>query len=203
MHEVFDYFFFSFSGFLLAGFCYFHTMNLREITKPKKMKNILLISLLLAAGVAQGQNQTEFDKSFISIGVIVSDLDASLDFYTKVIGMKETGGFNVNEEFGQKTGLTGGVSFDVKILKLQDDPNAAEYKLMSFGNEKNASETHIQERNGMRYITLFYKSTDDVLNRLKTNNVKLLGETPVILADGRSFILVQDPDGTFIELIGN
>lgn len=167
------------------------------------MKNILFISLLLVMVVGQSQNQTEFDKSFVSIGVIVSDLDASMDFYTNVIGMKETGGFNVNEEFARKTGLTGGTPFDVKILKLQDVPNATEYKLMSFGNEKNASETHIQERNGMRYITLFYKSTDDVLNRLKANNIKLLGETPIILADGRSFILVQDPDGTFIELIGN
>ncbi|PWL38484.1 glyoxalase [Flagellimonas aquimarina] len=165
------------------------------------MKNILLISLLLVVGIGQGQ--TEFDKSFVSIGVIVSDLDSALDFYTNIIGMKETGGFNVNEEFARKTGLTGGVPFDVKILKLQDDPNATEYKLMSFGNEKNTSETHIQERNGMRYITLFYKSTVEVLNRLKANNVKLLGETPIKLADGRSFILVQDPDGTFIELIGN
>ncbi|UII79106.1 VOC family protein [Flagellimonas sp. CMM7] len=167
------------------------------------MKNIFLVSLLLVASAAQSQNQTEFDKSFVSIGVIVSDLDAALDFYTNVIGMKETGGFNVNEEFALKTGLTGGIPFDVKVLKLRDDPNATEYKLMSFGNKKNTSETHIQERNGMRYITLFYKSTDDVLNRLKANNIKLLGETPITLANGKSFILVQDPDGTFIELIGN
>ncbi len=155
----------------------------------------------MAHSISWGQN--EFDKSFVSIGVIVSDLDASFDFYTNVIGMKETRGFTVDEALGKKTGLTGGVAFTVKVLKLHDDENAAEYKLMSFGNAKNPEETHIQERNGMRYITLFYTSLDAVIQRLKDHDIKILSEEPTIIPDGRRFVLVQDPDGVFIELIGN
>ncbi|WP_420602181.1 VOC family protein [Flagellimonas sp.] len=167
------------------------------------MKHALLIGLLLTVTHGFCQTETEFDKPYISMGVIVSDLDASLDFYTNIIGMKETGGFTVNDAMGKKTGLTGGVAFDVKVLKLYDDPNATEYKLMSFGNQKSKEETHIQERNGMRYITLFYKSLDAVNQRLKDNNITFLSEEPTHIPDGRRFILVQDPDGVFIELIGN
>ncbi|WP_422348356.1 VOC family protein [Flagellimonas sp.] len=147
--------------------------------------------------------QTEFDKPYISIGVVVTDLEASLDFYTNVIGMKELGEFSVTDEMGEKTGLTGGIAFDVKVLKLYDAPNATEYKLMSFGNEKNEGEKHIQDRNGMRYITIFYKSLDAVIQRLEDNNITFLNQKSTTIPDGRRFILVQDPDGTFIELIGN
>jgi len=45
-------------------------------------------------------------------------------------------------------------------------------------------------------------SLDPVLKRIKKHNVKLLGETPVALGETDHFVLVQDPDGTIIELIG-
>lgn len=40
------------------------------------------------------------------------------------------------------------------------------------------------------------------LERFEKHNIKLLGETHTKLDDGRTFVLVRDPDGTFIELIG-
>ncbi len=167
------------------------------------MKSIITFVSLILLCHSSIWGQQEFDQSFISIGVVVTDLDTSLDFYTNIIGMKETGGFTVTSELSKQTGLTGGVPLHVKVLKLIDDPSAAEYKLMSFGNEKNEYEKFIQERNGMRYITLFYKSLDKVIERLEANQIKFLSEKPTLIPDGRRFILVQDPDGTFIELIGN
>ena len=167
------------------------------------MKYLPLLCLLLGINFGFGQTETEFDKPYISLGVVVSDLDASLDFYTQIIGMKQAGEFSVTGPIGESTGLSGGVPFDVKVLKLYDDPNATEYKLMSFNNKKNPSEKHIQDRNGMRYTTIFLKSVEGVLKRIKEHNIELLGETPIELPDGRTFILVQDPDGVFIELIGN
>ena len=130
-------------------------------------------------------------------------METSLDFYTRILGMKETGGFSIDESFGKKSGLSGGIPFDVKILKVVDDPNATELKLVAFNNEKTSPDKHIQDRNGMQYTTYFPKSTEKILERIKENNIPLLGETPLKLPDGRSFILIQDPDGVFIELIGN
>ncbi|TMU56955.1 VOC family protein [Flagellimonas algicola] len=167
------------------------------------MKLSFFLGLLSFIYLNPTMAQTEFDKPYISIGVAVTDLETSLDFYTNIIGMKELGEFSVTDEMAKKTGLTGGKAFDVTVLKLYDDPNATEYKLMSFGNEKNEEEKHIQDRNGMRYITIFYKSLDAVTQRLEDHNIAILSQKPTLIPDGRKFILVQDPDGTFIELIGN
>ncbi|SNZ00532.1 VOC family protein [Flagellimonas pacifica] len=166
------------------------------------MKHFIIICLLLTTTVGLCQAENEFDKSSISIGVIASDLKTSLDFYTNIIGMKQTGEFPVGDTLSKKTGLTNGVAFDVKVLKLHDDPNATEYKLLSFKNPKSKSDTYINEGNGMRYITLFYKSLDAVIQRLKDNNINFLSEEPTHIPDGRRFVLVQDPDGVFVELIG-
>lgn len=149
------------------------------------------------------EDNSEFTTGTIQIGVIVQDLEKSIDFYTNVIGMTKTGGFSVDEAFGEKSGLTGGEAFDVTVLKLKDNPEAAEWKLMSFGKEPNhPPQKYIQDDIGMQYITIFVKSMKPFLERIKDHNITLLEETPTFLEDGRQFVLVQDLDGNFIELIG-
>ncbi|MFC4219843.1 VOC family protein [Flagellimonas marina] len=159
-----------------------------------------LVFLLCTLSLCQAQN--EVDNPSISIAMIASDMDASYDFYTNIIGMVETGGFGIDASFGEKSGLTGGTPYDVKILKLLDDPHSTEFKLASFGNPKEESGKVIQDKNGVRYITIYLKSTAEVLQRIKDSNIETLGDTPIQLSDGRNFILIQDPDGLFIELIG-
>lgn len=149
------------------------------------------------------EDASEFPMGSIQIGVICSDLQKSIDFYTKVIGMTKTGGFSVDEAFSAKSGLTGGVPFDVTVLKLKDQPEAAEWKLMSFNKESaHPNQKYILDDVGMQYITIFVKSMKPFLERINNHNVTLLEETPTFLEDGRQFVLVQDPDGNFIELIG-
>jgi len=167
------------------------------------MKRLLFtpVFLVLALGFCQAQNEVE--NPSISMAMIASDMDTSYDFYTNIIGMVETGGFTVDESFGKKSGLTGGSAYDVKILKLIDDPHSTEFKLASFGNPKEEAGEVIQDKNGLRYITIYLKSTEAVLQRIQENNIKTLGDTPLQLPNGKTFILIQDPDGLFIELIGN
>ncbi|SHI52554.1 Catechol 2,3-dioxygenase [Tangfeifania diversioriginum] len=146
----------------------------------------------------------EFNHSGISIGVVVSDLDKSLDFYTNVIGMTQTGAFGVNGENAKELGLSDGRSLDVKILKLKDSPQASEWKLMSFGEKANhPKQNYIHDDTGMQYITLFVTNIAPFLERMNNHNVEILSKKPSTLDDGRKFILVQDPDGTFIEIIGS
>jgi hypothetical protein len=64
---------------------------------------------------------------------VVEDLNKSLDFYLNVIGMVKTGEFSVEAERAKELGLSNNNRFDVKILKLENSDNAAEWKLMSFG----------------------------------------------------------------------
>lgn len=167
------------------------------------MKRLLLTPVFLVFALSLCQAQNEVENPAISIAMIASDMETSYDFYTNVIGMVETGGFTVDESFGKRSGLTGGTPYDVKILKLVDDPHSTEFKLASFGNPKEEAGEVIQDKNGARYITIYLKSTAEVLQRIKDHNIKTLGDTPLTFPNGKTFILIQDPDGLFIELIGN
>lgn len=147
--------------------------------------------------------QSEFSSGLIGVGVVTKDITKSLDFYINVIGMTKVGEFDVDENFGKISGLTDGIAFHVDVLKLQDSPDANQWKLMSFKKEgSHPMPEYIHDDTGMQYITINVNSLDPVLKRIKENNVKLLGETPVPLGEKDHFVLVQDPDGTIIELIG-
>ena len=167
----------------------------------KRALAIFAFSALLAAPVFAAPE--EFSSSTIGIGVVVSDLDKALDFYTNVIGMVQTGSFDIKEDFSKKSGLANGLPTHVKVLRLGKGEEATQWKLMSFGDKaKSQKDEFIHNRTGMRYITILVKDLTPVLKRIKDRQVKLLGETPVALGRDNHFVLVQDPDGTFVELIG-
>jgi catechol 2,3-dioxygenase-like lactoylglutathione lyase family enzyme len=175
------------------------------ITKFLKMKKIGLYFVISVISVCMSEiaAQGEFASSTIGIGVVVSDLEKSIDFYTNVIGMQVVDEFDVDETFGMSSGLSGGIPFTVKVLKLEDSPEATQWKLMSF--DKKAAHTmpkHIQDDTGAQYITIMVNNLKPFLERIEKHKVKLLGESPVVLGPDQQFALVQDPDGTFIELIG-
>jgi predicted enzyme related to lactoylglutathione lyase len=172
------------------------------------MKNLFKAFVLLAAFLVvmpsySVQPPDDFAKSAISIGLVVEDLDKALDFYLNVIGMVKTGEFSVDADKSRELGLSNGNSFDVKVLKLENSENAPEWKLMSFGKKAtHPKQTYVPDDTGMQYITIFVKSMKPILERIKKHDVKMLGKTPAMLDETRQFVLVQDPDGTFIELIG-
>jgi catechol 2,3-dioxygenase-like lactoylglutathione lyase family enzyme len=147
--------------------------------------------------------QSDFAKSAISIGVVVEDLDKSLEFYHDVIGMVNVREFTVDSEKAKRMGLSNGESFDVKVLKLENSDQATEWKLMSFDKKtSHKSKKYIPDENGIRYITIFVNSMTPVLERIKKHSVKRLGETPTMLDADRQFVLIRDPDGNFVEFIG-
>jgi catechol 2,3-dioxygenase-like lactoylglutathione lyase family enzyme len=171
----------------------------------KSLNKLFLATFIVMAIQANPslKAQSEFSSPTISIGVVVSDLEKSLDFYTNVIGMKKVGEFDIDEDLGKTTGLTAGLPFHVDVLKLHDQPEATSWKLMSFGKKaSHPMPQHIEDDTGVQYITINVKSLKPFLARIKQHNVELLGDTPVPLGPDRHFILVQDPDGTFVELIG-
>ena len=168
----------------------------------KKLTLFLVLTLAITY-TSKTMAQSEFSSNLISVGVVVTDLEKALDFYINVIGMKKVGEFDVDEEFSKVSGLTGGVPFHVDVLTLEDSPEANQWKLMSFGKDAgHPMPKYIQDDTGMQYITIMVASLDPFLKRIKKHNVKLLGDTPVPLGTDQHFVLVQDPDGSVIELIG-
>lgn len=171
------------------------------------MKNIfstLILSFIALSLTAQmAPAPEEFSNPTIQVGVVVSDLDEAVDFYTNVIGMTQTGAFSVEGEKASELGLSDGRRLDVKILKLENSEQANEWKLMSFDREaSHPKQKYVHDDTGMQYITIFVKNIAPFIKRIKKNNIEILSSAPSVLADGKKFVLIQDPDGTFIELIG-
>mgnify|MGYP001813213588 CR=1 FL=1 len=168
-----------------------------------KKLNVFLIIAVFTMLSSNIMAQSEFSSGLIGVGVVCKDIDKSLDFYLNVIGMSKVSEFDVDGDFGTSSGLTDGIAFHVDVLKLEDSPDANQWKLMSFKKEgSHPISTYIHDDTGMQYITIMVKSLEPFLKRIKKHQVKLLGETPVPLGETDHFVLVQDPDGTIIELIG-
>ena len=164
-------------------------------------KYVLICCAVLISSLAF--SQSNFTSKQIGAGVVVADMERSLDFYVNAIGMVKTGNFTINAEFGKRGGLTGGDAVDVNILKLENSPEASEWKLMSFGKKAtHPKQKFIQDDTGVQYITIQVKSLKGIIERLKERNITFLGSTPTPLNKNAHFVLVQDPDGTFVELIG-
>lgn len=160
--------------------------------------------LLLCAGLTPAaQAQTDYALPTIHIGVVVSDLDRAMDFYQNVMGMTKVNLYDLDGDFARRSGLSGGIPFKVEVLKIADTPAATEFKLVSFGKQpEHPDQKWIQDDTGMQYITLMVNNLKPFLDRFADHNIPLLGETPTPINDSVSFVLIQDPDGNFIELIG-
>jgi len=164
-------------------------------------KWFFLVAALLVTFTSHAQSN--FSSKLIGIAVVVSDLDSSLDFYMNGIGMVKAYSFTIDEDFSKRSGLSNGVPASVTVLKLENSPEANEWKLMSFGKKaSHPKQNFIQDDTGVQYITINVKALKPVIERLKKKNIPLLGSTPIPSNQNTSFVLVQDPDGTFIELIG-
>jgi len=148
-------------------------------------------------------SNSEFESPSFQVGIVVKNLDESLAFYKNVIGMVDSRQFDIDAEFGNNSGLSDSIPFRVSALKLEDNPTAPEWKLVAFDTiHLKGFPKRIQDDVGVQYTTLLVKSVAPFLKRFKAHNVKTLGATPMKLPNGKTFVLIQDPNGIFIEIIG-
>lgn len=169
---------------------------------------ILLASITHSPLVAQDDDQPEFARQTVDLGIVVSDLDQSTEFYTKAIGFQETGGFGVPADFATDAGLTNGVPLEVAVLTLGDEETATRLKLMQVADveSKTGDNRFIHSQLGFSYLTIMVVDTEAALARLKAMDVKPVAKGPVelpeSLATGVFLTVVRDPDGNLVELVG-
>jgi len=176
----------------------------------KTLTSLFLFSTIIFCITALADDRTEtteFITPIIDLGCVVSDIDASVKFYTEAIGFRSTGGFQVDAPFATTAGLTNQKSLDIKVLTLGDGAGATKLKLMQIGTgSKKASNDFIDTTLGFSYITVIVKSTDAAMARLKQAGVKPIAKGPATLPTNLdpslALTIVRDPDGNFIELVG-
>ena len=146
---------------------------------------------------------SNFSSKLIGLGVVVSDMEKSLDFYMNAIGMVKAYTFTIGSDFSKRSGLSNGDSAVVTVLKLENSPDANEWKLMTFKRKSShPKQKFIQDDIGVQYITINVKALKPIMDRLKERNVPFLGSSPTPLNRNTQLLFIQDPDGMFIELIG-
>lgn len=171
-----------------------------------KLITLSAICVLLISKNIYGQDVdsiNEFSSNKIMIGIVANDVKETIDFYTQVIGMKKVAEFTVDEKFGIKSGLSGGNSIDISVLILNDSKDAAVIKVLGRNKKTNSSKgKFIQDNTGVQYLTLSVISMKPIIKRIKEHNIKLLGESPVSMGEDSQLLLIQDPNGIFIEIMG-
>ena len=173
-------------------------------------KSSLLVAVLFTSVftfIARAQD-AEFGSPTIDIGVVVGNLEKSVEFYTRAIGFKEVQGFSVPGDFAKKSGLTDGKPLDIRVLVLGEGAGATKLKLMQVAGSKSkkSDNTHIDSQLGFSYLTIVVKSTDAALTRLEKAGVKPVADGPAVLPKNLnpelSLTIVRDPDGNLVELVG-
>jgi len=149
---------------------------------------------------------SEFSRA--SIGVVVSDVARSVDFYTKALGFKEVPGFSVPGEFCRKAGLTDGHALTVRVLMLGEGDGATRLKLMNVpkAGPAPAKLDFVHSQLGLSYITLHVKNSRGAVSRLKKAGGTLISKGIVPIdpsnPEGVCLSVLRDPDGNIVELVG-
>ena len=171
------------------------------------LRTSLALLLFCVVPRAMAAEPSQFARTTIDIGTVVTDLDAAVRFYTEGIGFEELNGFQVPADLAAAAGLTDNKPLDVRVLVLGEGPTATKLKLMQVAEStpRTGDNAFIHSHAGFRYLTIMVTDTTATLARLEALGVKPLAQSPVDLKDlvpGMSLTCVKDPDGNLVELIG-
>jgi catechol 2,3-dioxygenase-like lactoylglutathione lyase family enzyme len=182
---------------------------MRMISRRSTLSLVCLAALLgfVAAGAKDKPvpaKPGDFTSATIDFGIVCSDVERSVDFYTQAVGLTELAGFDVPADFGKDSGLTNNQPFHVHVLVAGEGDKATKLKLMDFKNAtgKKSDQSFIHSTLGMRYTTIFVKDITVANMRMIAYGTMPLGKGLVEIPDGRFLGLYKDPDGNFIELVG-
>jgi catechol 2,3-dioxygenase-like lactoylglutathione lyase family enzyme len=122
-------------------------------------------------------------KDSIDIGIFVSDIKRSLDFYQGTLGLEKTE--ELQTGFGTLHRLHFGTS-DIKLMDPKKVPPAG-----AIGLEKQL---------GIRYLTLVIHDLTGLCTALKEKGVEFtIPETEI--RPGVRIAMVKDPDGNIVEFV--
>ena len=176
----------------------------------KKYNIIALMVICLAACIfltsASGTNRakSEFARTTINLGIVVSDVEKAAQFYKNALGFTEVPGFDVSKELAGDSGLADYHAFSVRVLTLGNEKSATKIKIMEFPEApgKKVDNQFIHSSLGFSYLTISVSDTTATVTRAKRAGFRPVKE-PYQLGGGNSYLtLIKDPDGNIIELIG-
>lgn len=120
---------------------------------------------------------------FTYVGIRVTDLQRSIDFYTKVLGMKVTGRGKIEQTKGETVGLQS--EKDGFILELNHYEESSPYN------------TKYTVGEGLDHLAFKVDDLDKALEEARSAGHRTILK---MKADGGRWAYIEDPDGIWIEL---
>ena len=132
------------------------------------------------------------------MGIVVSDMGKSLQFYRDLIGLKDA---PVNEETGPFIdSLLGMPDAKIQTVKLAGENSKTSIELLCFESPPPIASTSLNTI-GPTHVALNVSDLDELYTRLSDAHVPF-NTPPRVSPDGCVKVaFCQDPDGTFIELV--
>ena len=88
----------------------------------------LAVSVFLAGAASTGRTKSEFARTTIDLGIVVSNVEKAAQFYKNALGFTEVPGFDVSKEMAGDSGLADYQAFRVRVLVLGDEASATKIK---------------------------------------------------------------------------
>ena len=122
-------------------------------------------------------------KNAIDIGVVVGNINASLDFYVNILGLEKI------QEMPLWFGTMHRLAFGNSFIKLVDP------------HERPPHGPDLMEGSlGFRYLTLQVSNIDELCEELKAKKVEFTVDKKEYMP-GVTIAMVKDPDGNVVEFV--
>lgn len=138
-------------------------------------------------------------KAIRHTGIVVSDMERSLDFYRDLLGLKVVKDFREEGEYIDKISGLSGVK--VWMIKLAADDGTMVELLKYMSHPQEVPDNPQICDIGCSHIAFTVDDVDREFIRLSEKGVKF-NSHPCVSSDGYAKVaFCQDPDGVFIELV--
>ena len=122
-------------------------------------------------------------SKFTYVGIRVTDLQRSIDFYTKILGMKVTGRGKIEQTKGETVGL-----------QSEKEGFTLELNYYEVGSRYN---TKYSVGEGLDHLAFKVDDLDDALKEAKKAGHRTILQ---MKANGGRWAYIEDPNGIWIEL---
>jgi methylmalonyl-CoA/ethylmalonyl-CoA epimerase len=120
-------------------------------------------------------------SKFSYVGIRVKDLDRSVEFYSKLLGMEVKGRSRIEQTKGETVGLeSGGFTLELNYYE-KDSPYYKEYEVGE----------------GLDHLAFNVENLDKALEEAKAAGYRVISE---MKSNGSRWAYVEDPNGIWIEL---
>ena len=132
------------------------------------------------------------------VGIVVRDIERSIDFYTKVLG------FDIKKdqvEEGEYIDTFLGVeNVKVRTVKMALQDNSM-LELLQFITHPEDNEAAFITKVGCSHVALTVPDADSLYKKLTLENIKTINK-PTLSPDGSAKVFFcKDPDGTWFEMV--